>query len=131
MGGNPRAMRPHVMRPSPLAQVSHQRALSSVSMASDLAHNPLFWKQFSITNRTELADPENGWSTSSHSDSSVLSRKKTDGDEWLAQQHREKRRCRLTALFITGILITVITCASIVGWHFTTGRRKLMGRSMR
>lgn len=44
----------------------------------------------------------------------------SDGrDEWLAQQHREKRHCRILCASITGIVLLVVIAAAIVGWYVT------------
>jgi len=44
----------------------------------------------------------------------------SDGrDEWLAQQHKEKRHCRILCASITGIVLLVVIAAAIVGWYFT------------
>jgi hypothetical protein len=40
-------------------------------------------------------------------------------DEWLAQQHREKRRWRIMCTSITMVVALVIVAAAIVGWYFT------------
>ncbi|RKF62549.1 hypothetical protein OnM2_032025 [Erysiphe neolycopersici] len=122
MGGNPRAPRPHVIRPSPLAQVSHQRSLSVTPETSELSYDPLFWRRFSVAIQTDCGDIETGKSTISTSESGVSPRKKYHGDEWLSQQHREKRRCRQVAMCITGIVITIVVSAAVLGRHFTTGR---------
>ncbi|KUJ22755.1 uncharacterized protein LY89DRAFT_680867 [Mollisia scopiformis] len=61
MGGNPRAGRPHVVRPSPLQQVSHTRPLSSAPPTSGLVRDPLFWKRFSVAvHAAEVCDEESG-----------------------------------------------------------------------
>ncbi|KAI6250483.1 hypothetical protein HI914_01782 [Erysiphe necator] len=119
MGGNPRALRPHISRPSPLAQVSHQRTLSATPETAELSHDPLFWRRFSLAIQTDCGDVETGRSTSSTSESGVSPRKKHYGDEWLSQQHREKRRCRLIAICITGVVVMVVVSAAVVVRHFT------------
>lgn len=63
MGGNPRAGRPHVTRPSPLQQVSHTRPLSSAPPTNGLVRDPLFWKRFSVAvhmNEVGPSDEESG-----------------------------------------------------------------------
>ncbi|TQS37711.1 hypothetical protein Golomagni_01804 [Golovinomyces magnicellulatus] len=124
MTGNPRALRPHVIRPSPLAQVSHQRALST-SETSELSYDPFFRTPFSFAIQAERGDLMTGRSISSTLESGSAARKMYDGNEWLLQQHREKRRCRRMAIFITSIVIAIVTSASIIGWYFNTERRKL------
>jgi hypothetical protein len=48
----------------------------------------------------------------------------SDGrDEWLAQQHKEKRHCRILCASITGIVLLVVIAAAIVGWYFTKVRK--------
>jgi hypothetical protein len=44
-------------------------------------------------------------------------------DEWLAQQHREKRHCRILCASITGIVLLVVIAVAIVGWYFTKVRK--------
>ncbi|RKF82804.1 hypothetical protein GcC1_010006 [Golovinomyces cichoracearum] len=124
MAGNPRALRPHVIRPSPLAQVSHQRALSTLE-TSELSFDPLFRTHFSLVTQAERGDLTTGRSINSTLESGFAARKIYDGNEWLSQQHREKRRCRRMAILITLIVIAIVTSASIVGWYFNTERRKL------
>ncbi|KAI1004967.1 hypothetical protein K3495_g3251 [Podosphaera aphanis] len=123
MGGNPRALRPHVIRPSPLAQVSHQRSLSLVPPSSELIRDPLFWKRFSMAMHTEKLDVEMGKSDSESSNCGTSPSNKYDGNEWLVQQHKEKRRCRIIALYIITIIIMIVIAAAVVWCHFKARRR--------
>lgn len=58
MGGNPRAGRTHIQRPSPLQQELQTRPSSQVPPASGLVRDPLFWKRFSVA--VHLAEGELG-----------------------------------------------------------------------
>jgi len=44
------------------------------------------------------------------------------GDQWLAQQHKEKRRCRIVCVSITFAVILVLAAAAMVGWYFVSVR---------
>lgn len=71
MGGNKRAMQPHIQRPSPLAQVHQLRPVSQLPPTSGLVRDPLFWKRFSVAiHMTEVdGDEESGKSGTSASGS--------------------------------------------------------------
>ncbi|KAE9381332.1 hypothetical protein N431DRAFT_424893 [Stipitochalara longipes BDJ] len=122
--GKPRAQRPHVKRPSPLQQVHSTRPLSQAAEpeaappAVGLVRDPHFWKRFSTAvHKAEVTgDVEQG---SQKSGKTSVDTK----DEWLAQQHKEKRRCRILCASITGVLLLVIIAAAVVGWYFTKARK--------
>jgi len=80
--------------------------------------DPQFWKRFSVAvHMAEVpCDEEKG--SQKRSSSSVGSQ-----DEWLAQQHKEKRRCRILCVSITTAVALVIVAAAIVGWYFTKVRK--------
>jgi cytoskeletal protein RodZ len=44
-------------------------------------------------------------------------------NDWLAQQAREKRRCRVICMSISLAVMMVIIAAAIVGWYFTKVRK--------
>lgn len=44
-------------------------------------------------------------------------------DEWLAQQYREKRRCRITCVAITLSVVTVVLSAVFVVYYFLKVRK--------
>jgi hypothetical protein len=48
---------------------------------------------------------------------------KVGRDEWLAQQHREKRHCRVLCASITSVVVLLVIAAAIVGWYFTKVRK--------
>ncbi|KAH7417179.1 hypothetical protein BKA64DRAFT_768983 [Cadophora sp. MPI-SDFR-AT-0126] len=119
--GKPRKQ-PHVPRPSPLQQVHLTRPLSEVPPTSGLVRDPMFWKRFSVAvHEAEGGDLESGRSAST----STIELKKTGERErendWLAQQHKEKRRCRITCMIITLLVAILITGGAIAGWWFTQG----------
>jgi len=124
MGGNPRAGRPHVQRPSPLQQVHLTRPISQAPTASGLVRDPQFWKRFSVAVHAAEGDVELG-STKSRSNSSGsgssagIEKNSGQGDQWLDQQRREKRRCRILCMSITLAVLLVIIAGGVVGWYFT------------
>lgn len=79
-----------------------------------MVRDPHFWKRFSTAvHMAEVpGDVERG---SQKSGKSSVDKK----DEWLAQQHKEKRHCRILCASITGIVLLVVIAAAIVGWYFT------------
>jgi hypothetical protein len=44
-------------------------------------------------------------------------------NDWLAQQAKEKRRCRIVCMSITLAVLLVVIAAAIVGWYFTKVRK--------
>ncbi|PMD52170.1 uncharacterized protein K444DRAFT_621318 [Hyaloscypha bicolor E] len=122
--GRPRAHRPHVKRPSPLQQVHSTRPLSqapepeAAPPAVGLVRDPHFWKRFSTAvHMSEVTgDVEQGLQKSEKT--SVGTK-----DEWLAQQHREKRHCRVLCASITSVVVLLVIAAAIVGWYFTKVRK--------
>lgn len=76
MSGHPRVLGPHVIRPSPLAQVSLSRPLSLVSDAPEYTRDPDFWKRFSIAVQANLNSMEADPSSASNNGSGTYSHKK-------------------------------------------------------
>ncbi|KAH8603076.1 hypothetical protein B0O99DRAFT_498474 [Bisporella sp. PMI_857] len=115
--------RPHhakVHLPSPLQQVHLTRPLSVAPSNHQpemgLVRDPAFWKRFSTAvHRAETFDSEKGAKSPS-------SFNMKNEDQWLVQQHREKRRCRVICVSITLAVIIVVTAAAVCGWYFVNVR---------
>ncbi|RDW67779.1 hypothetical protein BP6252_09175 [Coleophoma cylindrospora] len=110
--GRPRPQK-KAPRPSPLAQVQFTRPISATPEMG-LVRDPEFWKRFSAA--AHQAEEKEIPQSSSSRDSD-------DGDHWLAQQHREKRRCRCICLVTTLIVALLITAGAVVAWYFTKYRK--------
>ncbi|KAM3086779.1 hypothetical protein ACMFMG_000902 [Clarireedia jacksonii] len=153
MGGKPRNFGAREHRPSPLKQEVSQRPVSIITAQSPgmgLVRDPQFWKRFSTAvhmseeNLKELeaglAGAEEGNRRSdtvgSGSRDSVASgvgkkakkEKKEkiygyDGEDWLEQQYREKRRCRAICIGVT-LLVAILVAAAVVIVLYFTGRIK-------
>ncbi|CAG8971677.1 hypothetical protein HYALB_00003145 [Hymenoscyphus albidus] len=131
MGRKPRSQRPHVPRPSPLQQVTLTRPISTLevdqpSADMGLVRDPEFWKRFSTAmHKAEeveaTEEPANRGSRSNSGSSGGQSLKKSYsyGDDWLIQQRRDKRRCRIYSLLIAAVVIAIIAAGAICGWYFT------------
>jgi len=118
--GHPRSQRPKVQRPSPLQQVHHSRPLSQAPLDHppeiSLVRDPAFWKRFSVAvHNAEEVDSEKGLSPASSIDTKY-------GADWLVQQHKEKRKCRIMCVAITFAVILVIAAAAVLGWYFVDVR---------
>ncbi|EKD13616.1 uncharacterized protein L3040_009025 [Drepanopeziza brunnea f. sp. 'multigermtubi'] len=114
--GKPRR-EPYVKRPSPLGKVHLTRPISQAPPTA--AGDPIFWKRFSVAVReAENADLEGGRNDST---STIELRKRSDPNDWLAQQHQKKRNCRYVCMVITLLVVALVTGAAIVGWWFTQG----------
>ncbi|PMD39729.1 hypothetical protein L207DRAFT_583582 [Hyaloscypha variabilis F] len=125
--GKSRAHQPYVKRPSPLQQVHSTRPLSQLPEANenqaappanDLVRDPQFWKRLSTAvHRAEVTkDVERGSQMSGTTNSTL-------NDEWLAQQHREKRHCRVLCASISGVVLVFVIATAVVGWYFTKVRK--------
>ncbi|KAF4627962.1 hypothetical protein G7Y89_g10189 [Cudoniella acicularis] len=128
MARPPRSQRPRINKPSPLQQVHLTRPLSTLQLNSEmgLVRDPMFWKRFSTAvhqaEDVEMGDrSKDGRSKRSNSGTtmSTLESKYGCTDEWLQQQRREKRNCRLLCLGITAVVAIIIIAAAVVGWYFT------------
>jgi hypothetical protein len=42
-----------------------------------------------------------------------------DRDDWLGQQRKEKRRCRVLCAVITVVIMILIAGGAFCGWYFT------------
>ncbi|KAG4431847.1 hypothetical protein IFR05_012664 [Cadophora sp. M221] len=119
--GRPRKQ-PHVPRPSPLQQVHLTRPISQVPPTSGLVRDPMFWKRFSVAvHEAEGGDLESGRSASASTIELKKNGERERENDWLAQQNKEKRRCRFMCMIITLIVVLLITGGSIAGWWFTQG----------
>ncbi|KAL3424864.1 hypothetical protein PVAG01_04145 [Phlyctema vagabunda] len=116
--GKPRKQRSQP-KPSPLQQVHFTRPLSLAPASSPpemgLVRDPQFWKRFSVA--AHQAEVKEVSPTSSTSDG-----ESGYGDQWLTQQHKEKRRCRVLCASITVVIAVTITAGAVVAWWFTKGR---------
>ncbi|KAH6671313.1 hypothetical protein B0J14DRAFT_93090 [Halenospora varia] len=126
MARPPRSQKPHIKKPSPLQQVHLTRPISTVSQNPEmgLVRDPNFWKRFSVAvhqaEDVELGESGDGRGKRSNSGASGTSSlgPKYD-DEWLLQQRKEKRNCRLLCASITLLVALIIIAAAVVGWYFT------------
>lgn len=127
MGGNKRAGKPHVVRPSPLKQEVNARPISTIPLAqptelaptSGLVRDPMFWKRFSVAiQMAEVTDEESG-KASVKSGSTTTTEIKGSRNDWLNQQRKEKRRCRVVCLSITLLVAIIIAAGAVCGWYFT------------
>ncbi|KAB8302877.1 hypothetical protein EYC80_006204 [Monilinia laxa] len=114
MGGKPRNFGMKEHRPSPLKQEVSQRPVSMQSPSIGLVRDPMFWKRFSTAvhmSEVDLKEIESGFA------SERLENRKDSyggGEDWLDQQYKEKRRCRLICMVVTfGVAILV---AAADGW---------------
>jgi len=77
-----------------------------------LVRDPAFWKRFSTAvHRAEQGDAELGLKTPASSVDMKY------GDQWLVQQHKEKRRCRILCVSITFAVILVIAAVTTVAFY--------------
>jgi len=108
--------KPKVLRPSPLQQVVtrplSQFPLSQTAPEMGLVRDPAFWKRFSVAVHRAESDIEMGLRTPASSVDIKY------GDQWLEQQHKDKRRCRTICVVITISVIIVLAAAAVVGWYF-------------
>ncbi|KAI9053407.1 hypothetical protein LZ554_002365 [Drepanopeziza brunnea f. sp. 'monogermtubi'] len=115
-----RIPRPGTRRPQRDGQAT-PRAVRQAALAARKG-DPIFWKRFSVAVReAENADLEGGRNDST---STIELRKRSDSNDWLAQQHQEKRNCRYVCMVITLVVVVLVTGAAIVGWWFTQGPGK-------
>ncbi|CAL3962212.1 hypothetical protein PZA11_000562 [Diplocarpon coronariae] len=113
--GKPRKQ-PYIKRPSPLKEVHLTRPASQAMTAPDLVKDPMLFQLFAHAPETDL---ELGGE--SDSKSIVGPKRRAENNDWLAQQRMEKRRCRITCMIITLMLVMLIAGAAIAGWWFTQG----------
>lgn len=135
MGGNKRAGKPHVARPSPLQQEFNSRPISTVPSAvqsqvflaqptelaptSGLVRDPMFWKRFSVAIHMSEVGPDDEESGKGSVKSGSTVEIKSAGDDWLSQQRKEKRRCRCVCISITVLVLIIIAAGAFCGWYFT------------
>ncbi|KAA8576289.1 hypothetical protein EYC84_006430 [Monilinia fructicola] len=114
MGGKPRNFGMKEHRPSPLKQEVSQRPISMQSPSMGLVRDPMFWKRFSTAvhmSEVDLKEIESGFA------SERLEKRKDsygEGEDWLDQQYKERRRCRLICMW---------SCILQEGSIFRTERR--------
>ncbi|CZR50955.1 uncharacterized protein PAC_00830 [Phialocephala subalpina] len=125
MGGNKRAGKPHIARPSPLQQevstqtISTIRTMSTIPLAqptelaptSGLVRDPMFWKRFSVAIHMAEVEPDEERAKGSVKSGSTVEIK-SSGDDWLNQQRKEKRRCRVVCLSITVLVVIIIAAGA-------------------
>ncbi|QSZ31005.1 hypothetical protein DSL72_000566 [Monilinia vaccinii-corymbosi] len=121
MGGKPRNFGIKEHRPSPLKQEVSQRPISMQSPSMGLVRDPMFWKRFSTAvhmSEVDLKEIESGFASERLAKRKVSSGSSGDGD-WLDQQYKEKRQCRLICLGVTFAVAIIVAAAVVVVLHFT------------
>ncbi|KAK2628128.1 hypothetical protein QTJ16_002774 [Diplocarpon rosae] len=116
--GKPRTQ-PYIKRPSPLKEVHLTRPISQAPTTPGLVKDPVLFQIFAHAPKADLEVGGENDSTSTGG-----SRKERADSDWLAQQHREKRRCRIICMVITLMVVMLIIGAAIAGWWFTQGPGK-------
>ncbi|PBP26441.1 hypothetical protein BUE80_DR002700 [Diplocarpon rosae] len=111
---------PYIKRPSPLKEVHLTRPISQAPTTPGLVKDPVLFQIFAHAPKADLEVGGENDSTSTGG-----SRKeRAESSDWLAQQHREKRRCRIICMVITLMVVMLIIGAAIAGWWFTQGPGK-------
>jgi len=79
-----------------------------------LVRDPQFWKRFSTA--IHMADEEKDLETGTQR--TGTSRTVDSKDEWLEQQHRAKRRCRVIGWSVTFLVAILIAAGVVVALYF-------------
>ncbi|KIN04157.1 hypothetical protein OIDMADRAFT_26774 [Oidiodendron maius Zn] len=109
---------PHSQRrsqpgPSPLHQVLLTEEPLELEASHGLVRDPRFWRLFSKA--VHLSDGEkleSGLQTASNTADAK------EGDEWLAEQYKERRKCRIICGVITAAVILAILTVVLVAYYF-------------
>lgn len=64
-----------------------------------------------------LDDVEKGSKPSRKSSKSSSGSVEKEGNEWLVQQAKEKRHCRVVCMSITLVVVLVIVAGAVSGWY--------------